>query len=684
MATFKKTMSGDDRYYIELSVSEVSGSVNVSDNTSQISYTLTATKKSGTGYHTTNTNNPYKVTIDGVEVRDSSRAYDFTGSTPKTITLASGTRTITHNDDGKKTISCKGYFKDANNSLGSATASGSLTLSNIPRATEMIISEGHLTLGTAVNIGLDRASNDFKDTLSYSFGNASGVIATNITASSYTWTPPITLAQQIPNQNKLYMSITCETYNGDTLIGTHIFSIEAHVPDSLTPSISVSTPTLVTSEYPTNWNMFIVGKSKASYTITGTGNQGSTISTYQSSVDGYSYTTPSVTTNTLTSLGTNYISAKVTDSRGKSAVLNTTNFYVYDYQTPTIKTAEIQRCDVNGNIDKNGQYCFVTFWASVTDLNGYNSSPSIYQISYRVHETGDYSQPITASWGVENCYKTGMLYTDGIYPANRGSGTKVQIPTTNTYDIKFTARDYFTETQSIQVLDTGFDLMNFNASGKAMAIGKVSEASSNEEKLEIALPTNISEDVTMSNGAKIVDYVKNTDYATDTTAGVMKGNVNGFLVSSSSGNPSANTYTYAQYGSLPHYQFVGKGTLENVLDGYHLKSYVLYDGSASALTITLTNDSFANYTYIDIYYEFSSNNGVMFSRVYNPNGKVVNLTGLYDNNTNGFFAFCPYTISGNKMTRGTEIRWRWVSTGGANQRTTGTENIQIFRIEGYK
>lgn len=122
-----KTMSGDSRYSIKLVVEETG----TSGNTSTISYTLTATKSSGGGYHTSNSNNQVKVTIDGEEVVNKKIAYDFRPSGSKTITLASGTKPIQHEPDGTKTIACSGYFKDSNNSLGSATASGSLALTTL-------------------------------------------------------------------------------------------------------------------------------------------------------------------------------------------------------------------------------------------------------------------------------------------------------------------------------------------------------------------------------------------------------------------------------------------------------------------------------------------------------------------------------------------------------------------------
>lgn len=63
----------------------------------------------------------------------------------------------------------------------------------------------------------------------------------------------------------------------------------------------------------------------------------------------------------------------------------------------------------------------------------------------------------------------------------------------------------------------------------------------------------------------LADYVKNTDYASSNKGGVIKANVNGFLLGST-GNPYVSTYTNEQYNNLNNNYFIGKGTLENVLN----------------------------------------------------------------------------------------------------------------------
>ena len=68
-------------------------------------------------------------------------------------------------------------------------------------------------------------------------------------------------------------------------------------------------------------------------------------------------------------------------------------------------------------------------------------------------------------------------------------------------------------------------------------------------------------------------YVKNTDYATSSTGGVIR---TGNQLTNSNGVPFVNTISYSTYESATNGTFIGKGTLENVITGKDLttKSYV--------------------------------------------------------------------------------------------------------------
>ena len=136
MAQYKQsaTLSADSRYSIELTVTENIPSDYISTNQTNVTYTLTATKSSGYGYYDNSPRNNVSVWINGSNVYNQNITYDFRGSIPKTITLASGSvNGITHNNDGTKTISVSGSFTDPTSEIGSATVSGNLALTNIPR-----------------------------------------------------------------------------------------------------------------------------------------------------------------------------------------------------------------------------------------------------------------------------------------------------------------------------------------------------------------------------------------------------------------------------------------------------------------------------------------------------------------------------------------------------------------------
>lgn len=138
-AEYTATMSNDSRYTIKLTVNDAGG-YDAVNNTSAVNYILTATKSSGAGYYNEYARSPVIVTINGVQEVNTKVAFDFRGSTPKTITLASGTsRAIKHNDDGTKTISVSGTFTDGSSSgsRGTATASGTFTMITIPRSSEI-------------------------------------------------------------------------------------------------------------------------------------------------------------------------------------------------------------------------------------------------------------------------------------------------------------------------------------------------------------------------------------------------------------------------------------------------------------------------------------------------------------------------------------------------------------------
>lgn len=112
------TFSGNGAYRADLDVSNPSAGV--------VSWTLSVTKTSGSGYWTLGTQ-PWSVWVDG-QNWSGAWGYDFRGSTPKTIVIASGSKAVA--------AGTRGFSATVNmdSGIGSASPSGSIWASTIPSA----------------------------------------------------------------------------------------------------------------------------------------------------------------------------------------------------------------------------------------------------------------------------------------------------------------------------------------------------------------------------------------------------------------------------------------------------------------------------------------------------------------------------------------------------------------------
>lgn len=127
--------------------------------------------------------------------------------------------------------------------MGTGSVSVSVPLATILRASEPSVSSSNVTMGNAVTIYTNRKSTSFAHTITYSFGSASGTIATGV-GDNVSWTPPTSLASQILNSTTGTCTITCYTYSGSTLIGTKTVTLTLTVPSASNPSLSAGSITI--------------------------------------------------------------------------------------------------------------------------------------------------------------------------------------------------------------------------------------------------------------------------------------------------------------------------------------------------------------------------------------------------------------------------------------------------------
>ena len=474
MATSGSVRTNTAFGYVQLSWSLSSQSIE--NNTSTIAYTLSIYRSSNIS---STASKSYSININGSTVASGSTTIGGTG----TKTIKSGTVVIPHKADGTKTFafsfSQQVDITWSGSWIGAVTGSDSGTLTTIPRATTPVLSVSSADMGTAVTITMSRASSSFTHTLTFSFAGTSGTIGSNL-GTSATWTPEVTLAAQIPNAISGTATITCETFNGSTLIGTKTVSIILKVPASVVPVINSVTRTegVTSPDIASTFGGYVQHQSKIKIATTASGAQLSTIKSYTVTIRDANgmllatYYGNDVTTDVLNWETTKItIGVIVTDSRGRSASVSYDED-ILPYTPPKIATFAAFRSDANGDPDYDSTNLKITVnfdIATVNDLNG-----KYYEILYKINGA--------ESW-------TGTIASGNIYTRNESFITSgIDFSGDNAYELRLNLYDTFKSAFATIDIPTAFTLFDCRSTGKGIAFGKVSEV----DRMEIAMDVELT------------------------------------------------------------------------------------------------------------------------------------------------------------------------------------------------
>lgn len=442
------------------------GSQSAANNTSNVTVKVQLVSTSASYTINSSASKSGSLTINGTKYTFSFSA-SLTGN--QTKTLFTKTVTVAHSADGSKTCSFASTIGIkvtlGGTYYGDVTASGSGTFDTIPRATTPTLSASSVNMGSSITINMPRAASAFTHTLTYKFGNATGTIGSGL-GTSKAWDVPLSLASQIPSGTSGTCTITCKTYNGNTLIGTKTVSFKANVPASVVPTISAVSMAETVSGLAAQFGAFVQGKSKVKISITAAGAYGSTLKTYKTNVDGKDYSGAAPTTGTLSS-GSKTVTITVTDSRGRTAKATRT-LAVVAYTAPTIPILTAVRALQDGKDNYEGQHGKIALSFSVASVGGKNTSR--YTLEYKAKSD--------TSWTALQA-GTGFTLSDTIITED------ALFSVDSAFDIRLSVTDYFTTVRKTAEIPTAFTLLDFNASGRAVAFGKVSELS---EGVEFALP----------------------------------------------------------------------------------------------------------------------------------------------------------------------------------------------------
>lgn len=389
--------------------------------------------------------------------------------------IATRTVTVTHDDDGTKSVSISCKWWNTGVSPSEATVSGTVKLTTIPRATTPTLS-GSSYIGSVMTISTaSRASSKFTHMLYYSWGSSLTNQLIALTTTGYPWTIPTKLAEYIQTSTSGVVSIRCDTYNGSTKIGSKTIKKTLYVPTSAGYQPSIESVTVAeTATVPVD--AYVVGHSMLKITVKAYG-AGSTTSrnsyvasanvivdgtTYKKTFNSSSSNTWSITTSILKGSGTKNVAVTVYDSRGRSVSNNSTQYVAYDYATPEISSFKAERCDNTGTVKDDGEYIKCTMISSVTSIASKNAKK--YKLCYLSGDT-----EITMKQGDLDNYSatTEYISTEGSYTFSIN----------NTYTVRAYIWDSFTSATPSMVevkVPTEATFFDWRANGKGFAFGKVS------------------------------------------------------------------------------------------------------------------------------------------------------------------------------------------------------------------
>lgn len=309
-----------------------------------------------------------------------------------------GTKTITvdHDAKGEATVTLSAEWHSGFTSQwtpASLSVSGKVTLPTIPRASSLAVPS--MTLGSPATLTVTKADSSYTHRITYAWGTHSGVVSAETGATSITWTPPMDLANDIPNAATGVGTLTITTYSGGTALGSQSYSFAASVPASAAPAASVALSDAV--GYADTYGAYMQTKSRLKAVTTASGQYGATVKGCTLAVSGLTASGLTATSGVLPESGTVGYTVTVTDSRGLATVLRGT-ITVLPYAAPGIRSISVTRCDADGADDPAGAYALVSFVGAVSPLGDQNTAA--YAIRYRPQGADTWSsQAVPAASG---------------------------------------------------------------------------------------------------------------------------------------------------------------------------------------------------------------------------------------------------------------------------------------------
>lgn len=635
--------AGNFSLYVELNDTNT----NIGNNTSQVQYNVYC-RSSGSG--SISSNHTIYFELNGQVIVNQTKS--VSASSPNAnIPIASGSLTVTHNNDGSKSVSF-GALIQAQSYGVSANMSNTFNLNTIPRASSITCTTANVEETAMINI--TSASSGFRHNVRYAFGNLSGTILSNVGGGTHSWVIPSSFYAQFPTQKTTQGTLWCDTYSNGTKIGESAYIFTVTTSESRckpTLSASVKDTNATTKVLTGNESRLIKYKSTAQVTINASAKNSASISSKKVNNQNVSGTTITYSNVEATSFA-----VTVTDSRGysNSTTLKPT---IINYVPLSINASFFRPQPTTGQISLSfsGNYFNGSFGAT-------NNTLSIqWQWKESTSSTWQTGGTITATISGNTFKSNGNISLGSSYNYQKAYNFKLIVK-----DKLVTLQPNYTVSVGKPIVDWGKDFFNVNGQIKQndndiynlfVSGGTLSPADFNDVKSGGRLNHCFVGSIrTNDNWYNLINVRHRNGTGDGTDYGLQIRNDLNYTKS----KLQLRQQAYKTWGDWRTIQEEG---------------IVLYsNASGTNGTITLSETA-ANFSYMKIFYGDGSN--FMSQEISSPNIKTMYCPFSSFTNNRVSFIYQPLKISGTSVTRPQGYAFDYEGQSTNN-------DIKVFKILGYR
>lgn len=433
-------------------------STNIDRNTSQVRLQLYwengDTKISGV---------PWEAYIDYDGGKRLSNSGTLTVEPNQTAMLIDQEVTVAHDGDGTRTIYYRGEFKNKSNNKVIPINNASLTLTTISRASYGADVTAEIAKPVTINITKREAW--MRHSIWVTIGSYDQKIAGDNIDTSYTWTPPIEIANQFPNSASGTGTITYVTYNNGVEVGKDIRRITVNIPTNLFKpgftGFNLSDTNPVTQNLIPSPTHFVSTLSRIKVGFDGArGTAGASITGYYAEIvsgntsaqtNGGILTVPTTMTDTQMT-----VRAKVQDSRGVWSDWREQSITALAYFNPTLRF-EAKR--TGEKLDTITLKRFLK--VAALSVNGTQKNTTKLTFKTRKVGTAGYTTDSTNEWQNISELNGSDANLNGKYPAD------------TSWEVLGRVEDKFSYTEFVITVSTDKVVMSYERDG--VGIGKYRE-----------------------------------------------------------------------------------------------------------------------------------------------------------------------------------------------------------------